>query len=408
MVAAAFTVAVVLLPQYALSQVPANPPPAAGFQDGFFVQTSDGANRLSIGMITQADGKFVLDDAPPATSTFTLRRLRPIFIGRVARYFEFRVIPDFGNGTAVIQDAFFDLRLASSFRIRAGKDKTPIGYEMLTPAARLIFSERSLASALVPNRDVGVQALGDIPGGKVSFAVGVFNGVPDGGTSTADVDTDGAKDVAGRLVVRPFQSSAVASSPLAGLGFQIGGSTGRQSGPLPTLRTSARQPYFSYANGATASGIRTRITPAVFYYRRSFGAFAEYVRSNQAVARNGLETDVSNRAWDVTTSYLLTGETATTGIIRPTQSFDPEAGYWGAFQIAMRYASLTVDRAAFDAGLAASGASRRARAVGIAANWYPNAYVRYAVTLERTTFDGSGASRIPAQTALVVRSQIAF
>jgi hypothetical protein len=34
--------------------------------------------------------------------------------------------------------------------------------------------------------------------------------------------------------------------------------------------------------------------------------------------------------------------------------------------------------------------------------------VRYAVTLERTTFDGNRAGRIPAQTTVVVRSQIAF
>ena len=408
MVAAAFTVAVILQPQYALSQVPANPAPAAGFQDGFFIQTADGENRLTIGAIANIDGRFPLDDEPLATNTFTVRRLRPVFFGRVGRYFEFRVMPDFGNGTAVIQDAFFDFRLSSRFRIRAGKDKAPIGYEMLILVPRLPFPERSLASSLVPNRDVGLQALGEIAGGRVSYAAGVFNGVPDGGTSTADVDTNGAKDVAGRIVVRPFQSQPASTSRLEGLGFHIGGSTGRQSGALPTFRTSVQQPYFSYLQGATTSGTRNRITPAVFYYRRSFGAFAEYMRSTQVVARNGLETDVSNRAWDVTASYLLTGETATTGIMRPKEDFDPGAGHWGAFQIAIRYAALTVDRAAFDAGLAASGASREARAVGIAANWYPTAYVRYAVTLERTTFDGSGASSVRGQTAVVARGQIAF
>jgi phosphate-selective porin OprO/OprP len=110
----------------------------------------------------------------------------------------------------------------------------------------------------------------------------------------------------------------------------------------------------------------------------------------------------------VTASYLLTGETATTGIMRPQENFDPGAGHWGAFQIAMRYAALTVDRAAFDAGLAAPGASRDARAIGIAANWYPNAYVRYAVALERTTFTRNSAGTTPAQTTVVVRGQIAF
>ena len=306
--------------------MPANPGPAPGLQDGFFIQTADGENRLAIGAIANIDGRFSLDDESPVTDTFTVRRLRPVFFGRVARYFEFKVMPDFGNGTAVIQDAFFDLRLSSRFRLRAGKDKTPIGYEMLVLAPRLIFPERSLASSLVPNRDVGVQALGDIAGGRVSYAAGVFNGVPDGGTSTTDVDTNGGKDVAARILVRPFQSQSASSSSLQGLGFHIGGSTGRQSGALPTWRTSVLRSYFSYVNGATASGTRNRITPAVFYYRRAFGAFAEYMRSTQAVARNGVEIDVSNHAWDVTASYLLTGETATTGILRPEANFDPPRG----------------------------------------------------------------------------------
>jgi phosphate-selective porin OprO/OprP len=359
-------------------------------------------------MVAHIDGRFSLDDMAPAVNTFTLRRLRPVFAGRVGRYFDFKLMPDFGNGTAVIQDAFFELRFSSKFRVRAGKDKAPIGYEMLILAPRLTFPERSLASALVPNRDVGVQALGDIAGGRVSYAAGVFNGVPDGATSTADVDTNGAKDVAGRIVVRPFQSQLASNATLRGLGFHIGGSTGRQSGALSSFRTAAQQPYFSYVTGATASGTRNRITPAVFYSRRSFAAFAEYMRSTQAVARNGLASDVSNRAWDVTASYLLTGEPAVTGIMRPQQSFDPDAGHWGAFQIAVRYAVLTVDRAAFDAGFAAPGAPREARAVGLAANWYPTAYVRYAVSLERTMFDGSGASGIPARTVVVVRGQLAF
>jgi len=50
-----------------------------------------------------------------------------------------KVMPDFGNGTTVIQDAYFDLRLSPAFRIRAGKDKTPVGYELLISDAYLLF-----------------------------------------------------------------------------------------------------------------------------------------------------------------------------------------------------------------------------------------------------------------------------
>ena len=101
-------------------------------------------------------------------------------MGVSARYFDYKVMPDFGGGTTIIQDAYFDIRFSQNFRIRTGKDKTPIGYELLIGDTFLFFPERSLASSLVPNRDIGVQAQGDLFGNKVFYAGGIFNGIPDG------------------------------------------------------------------------------------------------------------------------------------------------------------------------------------------------------------------------------------
>jgi hypothetical protein len=98
--------------------------PVAGFQDGFFIQSPDGDTRLVVGLI-------------PVSSTVSIRKLRPTFSGRVARY--------------------FDVRVARAFRVRIGKDKTPIGHELLQGDADPLFPERALASSLVPNRDIGVQ-----------------------------------------------------------------------------------------------------------------------------------------------------------------------------------------------------------------------------------------------------------
>ena len=118
------------LPSIAAAQSAAPAQPAAGFQDGggFFVQSADGDNRLAFGMVAQLDGKFELNDTVPVSSTFTIRKLRPTFSGRVGRYFDFKVMPDFGNGTTVVQDAYFDIRFSPKFRVRTGKDKTPVGY----------------------------------------------------------------------------------------------------------------------------------------------------------------------------------------------------------------------------------------------------------------------------------------
>ena len=400
----AMTAAVAAAQTSAATQPPAAPF-TAGWQDGFVLQTPNGDNRLVLGLTAQADGRFSLDDPLPITNTFTIRKARPTLSGRVAKYFDFKVMPDFGNGTATLLDAYFDIRFSSKFRVRSGKDKTPVGYELLQGDPYLLFPERTLASSLVPNRDVGFQVQGDLSP-RLFYAGGVFNGVPDGSSSTTDVDANNAKDVAGRIVWQPFRSTKTPAGALNGLGFQIGGSTGSQAGTLPSFRTSVGQTYFSYAPGAAASGHRHRITPAAFYYYKSFGGFVEYVRSTQEVSRSNSSYDVTNNGWGVTGSYVLTGEAASERGVRPGRAFDPSTGKWGALQLAARYSRLTVDPLAFTSGLAAATASRKASAFTVAANWYPAAFIKYYATFERTSFDG-GASR-PTENVILFRTQVAF
>jgi phosphate-selective porin OprO/OprP len=401
------TAAVLSIPAAVFAQAPSPPAPpfTAGWQDGFVVQSSNSDYRLVLGLTAQADGRFSLDDPLPIVNTFTIRKMRPTLSGRVAKYFDFKVMPDFGNGTAVLLDAYFDIRFSPKLRVRAGKDKTPVGYELLQGDPYLLFPERALASSLVPNRDVGFQVQGDLSP-RFYYAAGIFNGVPDASSSTTDVDPNNRKDFAGRFVWQPFRSAPPAGA-LNGLGLQIGGSAGNQAGPLPSFRTSVGQTYFSYAAGAAARGDRRRLSPAVFYYYKSFGVFAEYMRSTQAVTRAGTGADVTNQAWDVTGSIVLTGEPAGDRGVRPTNGFDPANGHWGALQLVARYSALTVDREIFDRGFAAATASRKARSFTLGANWYPVAFIKYYATFERTSFDGGNAPR-PAENVILFRAQVAF
>jgi phosphate-selective porin OprO/OprP len=392
--------------QSAGASAPPTAPLTASWQDGFVVQSADGDYRIQFGAVAQTDGRFSVDDPLPITNTFTVRKARPIVSGRIARYFDFRLMPDFGSGSPVILDAYVDTRFSPAFRLRVGKDKTPVGYELLIGDANLFFPERTLASGLVPNRDVGFQAQGDLAGQRVSYSAGIFNGVPDGVTSSTDVDTNGGKDIAGRVIVQPFRSASPTAA--GGLGFHIGGSTGKQLGPLPSYRTSIGQTYFSYATGTTANGTRTRVAPAVFYYVKSFGAFGEYIRSTQHVARGGLTREVSNEGWQVTAAYLLTGEAASAGTIRPRRSFDPPTRQWGAVQLLARYSQLQVDDDVFANDLAAAGASRTADALTLGVNWYPTSFIKWYATYERTSFDGAADGARPVENAVLFRAQLAF
>jgi sodium-dependent dicarboxylate transporter 2/3/5 len=372
----------------------------AGWDDGFFVRSANGDYRLNLGTVLQADGRFSMDDPPPVTNTFSIRKARVVVAGRAVKYFDYRFMPDFGSGSPVILDAYLDLRLSHALRIRAGKDKTPIGYELLIGDTSLLFPERSLASSLVPNRDVGFQGQGDLANGKIYYAGGVFNGVPDGTSSSTDVDANNLKDLAGRLVVHA-----------KGLGFQIGGSHGTEGGVAPSFKTSIGQTWFSYDHAVSALGTRNRVTPSVFYYRGPVGAFAEWVRSAQDVTRATDVTTIANQAWDVSGSYVLTGEPTSDRGVQPSHPFDPESGKWGALQLVARYAELTVDRHAFNGGFAAIDANRRAHQFTLGVNWYPAAVVKYYVNFERTAFQGgypgSAAVRRP-ENVIFIRAQLAF
>ncbi len=395
-----------LVPSAAAQQTATTPPPfTAGWQDGFVVQVPNGDYRLVVGMTGQMDGRFTVDDPPAFGETFTLRKIRPTFTGRIARYFDFKIMPDLGGGQVVMQDAYLDVRFSPKFRVRMGKDKAPVGYELLIGDAFVLFPERSLATGLVPNRDNGVQVLGDLLTNRLTYSVGVFNGIPDGTSSSTEVDPNNGKDVTLRVVTQPFRARTPAGA-LNGLGFHVGMSTGNQTGALPSFKTSATQTWFSYATGAAADGRRTRVSPAAFYYYKGFGAFAEFMLSRQRVTRNDVSADLSNHGWDVTGSFVVTGESATDRGVRPKDNFDPAAHHWGALQLLARVAALDVDQAAFDLGLAAATASGTGHQVAIGANWYPNYWIKYYCAFERTTFDG-GAAR-PAENSIIFRAQVAF
>ena len=400
--------AAVASPAAAAQQPAEERPVLTAGQDGFALQSAAGDFRLQIGLLVHADGRFALDDAEErVVDTFAIRRVRPYFRGRLSRRFEFYLNPDFAGGTLVLQDAYLDTIVSPAFRVRVGKAKTPFGLERLHSASNVLFFNRALPTSLVPNRDVGVQVLGDFGGGVLSYAAALMNGVTDGGS--ADLDTSDAKDLSGRVVLRPFHTG---TTPLKGLGVAMAGSTGRQSGApaLPVLRTSSLEvPYFSYT-GAVADGRRTRVSPQAFYYYKGFGGFAEYVHSNTPVRKGAVREELAHRAWQVAASYVLTGEAATDAGagVRPGASVGFANGGLGAFQVAARYHSLRVERDAVTLGLAAAGASPEADAWTIGLNWYLTGNLRNTFNFERTAFAGGIDGSRTAENAVVFRTQVNF
>ncbi len=408
--AAAETVA----PPPAAGDKPAAPPadkkslPVSAGSDGFSVQNEGGDFRLQLRGYAQFDGRFFSgDEGALAIDTFTLRRVRPILQGTLGRYFEFNIMPDFGGGVTVLQDAWLDFKPSPKLRVKVGKYKAPVGLERLQSATAIHFVERAFPTAIVPNRDLGIQLWGELAGGVVAYAAGIFDGAPDGGS--VDTDQNDGKDLAGRVFLSPFKKG---SSVLKDLGFGIAGTTGKQSGPLPAYRSGGQISVITILTGITADGTRTRYSPQLSFYTGPLGLLAEYAQSDSKVKKaDGSRYGLKAKAWQTTATIALTGDKAAYAGVRPKKPFDPAKGQWGALELAARVHGFELDRASVDDGLVDPTKSVReifAWAVGL--NWSLSRNVKQVADFEHVSFkagSAGGADR-ESENILFIRTQLSF
>ena len=404
--------------------------------EGFSLANADKSYALQLKGVLQVDSRTFFDDGGiNGKDGFLLRRARPVLQGTVARDFSFLFVPDFGGTSGPqIFDAYLNYQYCPALQLQAGKFKSPVGLEQLEADVDLLFNERALPTALVPNRDLGVELHGELLEGVASYAAGVFNGVGDARNSS-NFDFEDRKALEGRVFFQPFKQSSLAV--LQGFGFGLGGSyesirgtnvsglPATTGGTLPGYTTDGQQQYFAYnpASNAVvvAAGDHWRLSPQGYYYFGPFGFLAEYVISNQRVSRSVAPPFASaaleHRAWEITGSWILTGEDAAyRGGVVPRHPFNPRQGDWGALQLVGRYAELSIDDDAFPLFSNPLTSARRAAAWSVGLNWYLNRNVQFKTSFSHTVFSGGGGPGASAPAAvtrqdenvLFTRIQLAF
>lgn len=401
------------------SATQATPASVTAGPQGFSIRSADNAFQLRLRGYVQLDDRFYSDDhLKRAVDTFIVRRARPILEGTIYKIFDFRLMPDFGQGTTVLFDAYVNARFTPGFQVRAGKFKPPVGLERLQSATDILFVERALPTNLVPNRDLGVQLQGDLAGNRVSYALGVFNGVADAGNG--DLDNNNGKDTAGRIFFTPEGDSVGAGK---GLGFGVSASTGNQSGTpasaastgLAAYKTGGQVTFFSYRSDGTAAGTtladgrRERLSPQAFWYGGPVGVLAEYVRSSQEVSRGTASAKLDNDAWQVAASFALFGDEPSYRGVDPKRPFDASLNHWGALEIAARYNRLDIDDKAFPIFANPASAASRAEAWAVGLNWYLTRGLRVMLDYEQTSFTGGATvGNRPDEKVYLNRFQVSF
>jgi phosphate-selective porin OprO/OprP len=373
---------------------------------GFSLRSADGKNQLRLRGTMHLDGRYLPDDDAGVIDTFQATRVRPTIEGTFGGIYDFKFMPDFGQGRTVIQDAYVTAKFKPGAQLTVGKFKSPVGLERLQSANDMKWVQRGFPTSLAPNRDIGLQLGGDFGDGRFSYQAAFLNGSNDGSSSETFTDSDinDDKEYALRLFTHPFAESD--NFALRGLGFGIAGTYTDQAGDatqplLPSFRSPGQATFFRYrAAGATAGtiadGERTRLAPQLYYYAGSLGLIGEYTEVSQDVSRivaAGNRTGtVDSDAWQLAASYFLTGEEAAYRGFKPKTTFSPSEGSWGAFEVVARVQSLSVGDDAFAGGADSFAdplaAASQADSWGVGLNWYLNENVKWLLDYEHTTFEG--------------------
>ena len=445
--------------------------------DGFRVTSTDKKHQLRIGGTLQTDYRTFLGSnanvwtpsgtsgylAPAGPDSIFLRQARIILDGYVYNDLFFKIMADFAqtsNTANLLPDAYLDYNYHPAASLLVGKFKPSISLERLQGDADTVFLERSFASNLAPNRDVGIQIHGAFgaPGYKAERAAGPIdsknaftyqvgisdgtgdsgnsygNGVPTNNNTSTSFASD--KEFDGRIFAQPFQHTGY--SWLEGFGLGLAGSfSDPNHQAINAQRTLLGQSQFidytqtirsaGSTGTITSNGPAHRIYPQAFWYSGPFGLMGEYVESTQtlngaSLAANSKFNNISqtNKAAQFQVSYVVTGEDNNFAGIKPMRNFDPFKGTWGALQLAARWSELTVDSSTFQL-LDPTKSASKATAATFGANWFLNKNALIRLDYENVSFNGgagtitgSGAKSVyhvtnrPTEQVFSTRFQLAF
>lgn len=363
---------------------------------------------------------FFENGATPGLDGFLLRRARLIYSGTFYKSFDYMFNTEFvGTGSPQILDAYVNYRYNPELQVEIGKFKPPVGLEQLQSDIYTFFNERSIANDLIPNRAIGAELHGDVYGGTLSYAAGLFDGLPDYNSTSPNANFDNDMAFAGRLFAVPFKRTAW--EPLQGLGIGVAGSYEEDddktaAGLTPGYKTDGQETFFTYAGTTVAQGAHWRVSPQAYYYYGPFGLESEYVISDQQVLNTATlaSADLHNTAWQIAGGWVLTGENVTYNGVTPRHPFDLHNGGWGAWQVVGRFAGLDIGKGTFPAFATTSttvAAASSARVWSVGLNWYLNNNLRANFSFAHTWFAGStGVNPVlqRPENVLFTRVQLAF
>jgi phosphate-selective porin OprO/OprP len=394
----------------AVEQEPSNAAPkkdaplTAGWNgEHFFIKSPDGQFSINPYGYVNTDYRVYQGSGAPS-DTFLLRQARFGFQGSYGSHFDFAILADAAaTSGSVVRDVYLNVRFRPEFQFQAGQFKAPFGQETGIGDTSLDFVDRGFQSMLYPSsasayRSPGATFHGDIDGGVMQYWLGAFNG-----KGYALANTTNQPEVIGRLRFYPWRKTK--SDWLRQLAF--GGSVdfGRSRGLSGDQSFNATLPdgAYNFFPQFAINGDIQRYNGEFTYLKGRFALRGEYdqldmdrtnVGSLQAGGLAFLSLPpIRARAWDLSTTYLLTGEkrpeNGTPRVKSPTFGPDTPGGKgrgWGAWELAFRYTGIQANEPGanfenyYTPGYV-SAFNDHTDEFTFGLNWYPNYWVKYVVNV---------------------------
>jgi phosphate-selective porin OprO/OprP len=390
------------------------------------LKSSDGRVSVELHGLIQTDGrKFLGDDAHTFVDNVVLRRVRPILSGKPLESLSFLIVPDFGEGKAVLQDAWFEWTGDEALKVRVGKFKAPFGLERLQSDAHRMFVETGYATQLAPNRELGVQISGCLADKRLGYAVAAVDGVVDG--TVAEGDANDSKDLLGRLWIQPFADgeNPWLQSLLFGAAYSWGdqdGTAANQS--LPGFKSPGQNSIYAARKDEKgkdaagkditlanpyARGIRTRWAVHGHWYAGPFAVLGEYVQVSEGTRKDSVSMDFKASSFSGQASCTLGGTASFEGVT-PTQAFAVGQPGWGAVEFAARWSKLDLDHSHYAVIANDSKSVRTASSLTGGIHWHWSPRVRWFADFEHTVFTAGdvGPSDRKSEDVIVARAQFTF
>ncbi len=364
------------------------------------------------------------------------RRARIGIDGKVFGNVDYNFLYDFGGSGAEdagrIQELWLQYSGWKPFRFRIGAFAPSLGLEDAASTNGQLFVERPSAAEV--NRSL---AGGDYRTAAAVFANGDrwFASAAITGNLVSTLNTAASSFSAQNYDEQLGYTARVAGTPLKGYGWlvHVGANASYVDKPADTGPTSTPRFPIQLRDRPELRVDGTRLvdtgaidakTSATYglelagQYNNLFAqaeAFRyDITRHTPAVG----QTNPSFSGWYVEGSWIATGEarkynsvTAAFDAPSVTHVFDPQAGQWGALELAARYSNLDLDYHALAATAAdrVRGGKQDIWTAGL--NWYWNPDTRFVFDLQQVHIDrlnAAGAQIGQRYSAVALRSQFAF